>query len=321
VKGQIMAVRRRLGETDLEVTPIGLGCWQFGGRVPGGRIFPAMDPATATAIVGAARTGGIDWFDTAEAYGRGESERQLAAALRRLGVRPGQVRVATKWAPWARTAGHIGRTIGDRLEALGGYPIDLYQIHQPVGGLSSVDAQIDAMADLVEAGQIRHVGVSNFGAARMERAHRRLRERGIALASNQVRINLLDRRIETNGVLATARRLGISLIGYSPLAQGVLTGRFHDDPDSLRRLSPPRRLVVGGRRAVTRSAALVEELRKIAAAHGVKPGQVALAWVIQAYGDDVVCIPGASRPEQAAESAQVLELELTAQELTVLNDY
>lgn len=313
---------RRLGSTDIEISPIGLGCWQMGGGGMTGQVWSKLGQQTATEIVQTAIDGGITWCDTAEAYGNGRSERMLSTALTDSGIAPGTVRIATKWRPTGRRAANIGRTIEDRLNALQGYPIDLHQIHMPYGSFSSLDAQLDAMADLAEAGKIGQIGVSNFNAAQLERAHLRLQARGLVLASNQVQINLLHRDIETNGVLATARRLRISLIGYSPLRLGILTGRFHDAPESLARLPRGRWLMMGGfqRGMLARTQPLIDELRRIADSHGVKPAQIALAWVINNYGNTVVCIPGASKPAQAAESAAVLDLRLTDSELAALND-
>src|SRR5262249_19882208 len=152
-------------------------------------------------IIAAALDGGITLFDTAEMYGAGHSERRLAGALTHAGIKPGDVAVATKWPPLARRAKSIEHTIGDRLSALDPFPIDLHQIHFGYGGLSSLRAQIQTMARLVEEGKVRSVGVSNFSAKQMEIAHTTLAERGIPLASNQVQINLLRRNIEKNGVL------------------------------------------------------------------------------------------------------------------------
>lgn len=317
-----MAALRRLGNTAIEITPIGLGCMQFSVSGMAGRIYPGMPQDRASAIVKTALTGGINWFDTAEMYGHGQSERLLSSALHNIGIEPGSVRIATKWLPAGRRASNIGRTIHDRLEALQGYPIDLYQIHTPYGSFATLEAQLDAMADLAEAHQIGHVGVSNFSAGQMELAQLRLAKRGLVLASNQVQISLLHRAIEKNGVLATARRLGITLIAYSPLRQGVLTGRFHDDPSALRALPRTRRVLSGllDPRLLLRTEPLINELREIANAYGVKPGQVALAWVIANYGNTVVAIPGSSKPTQAAESAEALDLKLTDAELAALND-
>ena len=184
------------------------------------------------AIVQAVLNGGINWFDTAELYGWGRSERAIARALRRVGKTDPEVIVATKWNPIGRTARSITKTIGTRQECLNGYTIDLHQIHAPFG-FTTRRAEMNAMADLVEAGKIRSIGISNYNARQMRQAHEVLLTRGLRLASNQVRFNLLDRRIESNGILDTAKELGVTIIAYSPLGSGLLTGKFHKNPELL----------------------------------------------------------------------------------------
>jgi aryl-alcohol dehydrogenase-like predicted oxidoreductase len=310
----------RLGRTDIEVTPIGLGAWQFAqGIGMGGSFWPSIDDDAITAVVRAARDGGISWFDTAEAYGRGRSERMLAAALSRVGAAPGSVVVATKWWPFPRTALSIGRTIESRIACLAPYPVDLFQVHQP-WSLSSIRAQMRAFAALVHAKKIRAAGVSNFSARQMEQAHAALAAPGIPLASNQVRFNLLDRRIEANGVLVSARRLGVTIIAWSPLAQGLLTGRFHDDPALAARLAPGRRFLNGitpARLAAT--APLIATLEQVAAAHGISVAQAALAWTVRFHGGAVVAIPGASKPRQASEAAEAMRVKLSPKELAAID--
>src|SRR3979411_2592952 len=127
-----MVEKRRLGRTEIEITPIGLGCLQFAAAWMAGRAYDTPDTDATIAIVKAALAGGVNWFDTAEMYGHGQSERALTSALRGAGVEPGEVVVATKWSPIGRTAGNISRTIGDRISALQGYPVDLHQIHAPI---------------------------------------------------------------------------------------------------------------------------------------------------------------------------------------------
>ncbi|HEX8435864.1 aldo/keto reductase [Archangium sp.] len=307
---------RRLGRSDIEISAVGLGCWQFSeGFGLAGGFWEALPAETVQEIIDASLLGGINWFDTAEAYGNGRSERALAAALTRLGKKPGDVVVATKWLPILRLASNLGKTIDERLACLSPFAIDLHQIHQPFA-LATVAAQANAMADLVEAGKIRTVGVSNFSAKRMRAAHAALARRGIPLVSNQMPYSLLDRRIESSGVMAAAKELGITLIAYSPLAQGLLSGKFHDDPSLIRGRTGPRKYLPGFRaKGLERSRPLVDELRKIATAHGVTASQVALNWLAHFHGDTVVVIPGATKRRHAEENVGSMGFTLSQAEL------
>ncbi|THV24302.1 aldo/keto reductase [Glycomyces paridis] len=312
---------RRLGRTDRELTAIGLGCMQFSNTGASRRFYAPTAQDTAAAIVRTALDGGVNWFDTAEMYGGGHSERALTTALRDLGVRPGDVAVATKWPPLGRTARSIGATVGDRLDALQGFPIDLHQIHMPWGSLSPIASQVKAMAALQLEGKVGAVGVSGFGAAQMARAAAILESKGLTLASNQIQLNLLHRNAERDGVLETAKRLGVTLIAFSPMRSGLLTGKFHDEPELLGRVQPIRRVLGGfSTRTLERTRPLVDELGAVAAAHGASRAQIALAWLLERYGDTVVAIPGASRPEQAAELAAAGDLRLTERESAALTE-
>ncbi len=312
---------RALGTTGIRVTPVGLGCWQFsGGEGLAGRYWPALPSETMNDIVRASLDGGINWFDTAEAYGSGRSEMALATGLQAAGREPGSVVIATKWLPLLRTARSIGRTLEERRTNLSPYGIDLHQIHIGIGALSTKRAQVEALARLVEADRIRAVGVSNFSARAMRGAAGVLERHGLPLASNQVRYSLLDRRIETNGVLDTAGALGVTIIAYSPLAQGLLSGKFHADPERVKRAGGPRSRLRPFRKAgLRKSAPVVGALESVAAEHGVTPAQVALRWLVQAH-DHVVVIPGASKVRQARENAAVLEFELSQAEMVRLDE-
>ncbi len=304
---------RRLGETDIEITPIGLGTWQFSeGRTIHGLVWSKIEESETNEIVKTALDGGINWFDTAEAYGGGRSERGLARALTNAGKTSNDVIVATKWQPIMRTARSIGKTIDQRLENLAPFSIDLHQVHNSAS-FSSVDAEMNAMADLVDAEKIRAIGVSNFSADRMRQAYEVLARRGLRLASNQVKYSLLDRHIEDDGVLDAARELGVTIIAYSQLEMGLLTGKFHRDPNLLSKRPIGRRFTL--RRKVERSRPVVEALEEIAKAHDATPAQVALSWLVNFNGEVVVAIPGASRPDQARESAGALKLALSDEEM------
>ena len=222
---------RQLGRTQITISPIGLGCWQFSsGRSLIGKYWGSVQPETIQEVVGVSWQNGVNWFDTAEVYGRGMSERSLSAGLQAVGVKPEEAIIATKWMPLGRTADSLTAHIDIRLKELSPYPISLLQIHNPLS-FSSIESQRKVMAQLIDAGKIRAAGVSNFNLAQMRRAAETLAAQGSPLASNQMRYNMLDRRIEDNGVLEYAKQTGITIIAYSPLAQGLLTGRFHGQRD------------------------------------------------------------------------------------------
>ncbi len=309
---------RRLGKSDIFVTPIGLGTWQFsGGRIANIGIWATLGQEAVDEIVRSALENGINWFDTAELYGFGKSEQLLSHAILSAGRKPGDVVIATKWRPILRTASSIVRTIDRRLDALSPFGIDLYQVHFPFMSFSTIENQMEAMASLVHAGKIRAVGVSNFDPDQMRRAFDKLASMGVSLASNQVKYSLLDRRIESNGVLQTARELGVTIIAYSPLEMGLLTGKFHENADLLRRTPFLRRRKL--RKRLQESRPVVEALREIGNRHGATPAQVALGWIVGYHGDLVVAIPGATKVRHAAESARAMNLRLTDEEFSVLD--
>jgi aryl-alcohol dehydrogenase-like predicted oxidoreductase len=309
---------RQLGKTDILVTPIGLGVMELsGGGGLLGRVFPVIPPEEKNAIIKAALDGGINWFDTAEMYGNGVSERSLASGLNAAGKSDKDVIIATKWFPFFRTAGNIPYTIDDRLRFLQPYSIANYMVHQPYS-FSSPEAEMNAMANLVEAGKIRSVGVSNFSPARMHRAHAALAKRGLPLAVNQVQYSLLHRNIETNGVLEAARELGVTIIAYTPLARGLLSGKYHKDPALLERSSGWRK--AGMLRNLEQSRPLINAMDEMAKKYGVTIAQVALNWVINYNREIVVTIPGATKVRQAEESAAAMKFRLSDEEMARLGE-
>ena len=303
--------RRRLGAGSLEVAAIGVGTWQWGDRGfwGYGREYGYDEVAAAYA---AARAAGLDLFDTAEIYGAGESERMLGAFA--AGDDDGVV-IATKYfpAPNRLRERSVHAALDRSLERLGVSSVDLYQIHWPLSLVPH--AQLArALATAVRDGRVGHVGVSNFSAGQLRRMHARLADLGVPLIANQVRYSLLRRAPEVNGVLEACHELDIALIAYSPLAQGVLSGRY----DLRHRPSGPRRLSGSFRRgALARAMPVVATLREIAASHGVEPSQVALAWLLR--DERVVPIPGAKTARQARSNAAACGVRLSADELGQLD--
>ncbi|MEA3440144.1 MAG: aldo/keto reductase [Chloroflexota bacterium] len=310
--------KRQLGQTDIEVTPIGSGVMQFSGNKGVFRMmFQDISQEEMNSIITTAIDSGINWFDTAEMYGRGHSERGLANALKAAGKQDNEVVIATKWLPLFRTAKNIPRTIGDRLHYLDGFTIDLYMVHQP-WGFSSPEAEMNAMADLVEQGVIRSVGVSNFSPERTRRAHAALEKRGLPLAVNQVQYSLLNRKIETDGVLDVAKELGVTIVAWSPLARGLLTGKFHKNPELLKQTPFGRRMLLG--RNIERTRPLVAALEEIAVKYDATVAQVALNWLIHFQGDTVIAIPGASKVGHAEDNAGAMKFRLSDEEIARLDE-
>jgi aryl-alcohol dehydrogenase-like predicted oxidoreductase len=225
-----------LGSSDLRVAPLGVGTWAWGDTLfwGYGRGYGKSEVAAA---FHSSLNAGITLFDTAELYGTGTSERILGQ-LARSTEQP--IVIASKFMPypWRLSAKSLRGALDASLKRLQIERIDLYQIHFPAL-LIGIPALMDAMADAVAEGKIRAVGVSNYSAAQMQTAHAALARRGIPLATNQVEYSLLKRAPEVNGVLATCRELGVTLIAYSPLAMGRLPGKYRHGvaPGGARRLA------------------------------------------------------------------------------------
>jgi aryl-alcohol dehydrogenase-like predicted oxidoreductase len=320
-----------LGPNGPRVAPLGLGTWQWGDRLVWdyGRGYGDVDLAGA---FDAAIEGGVTLFDTAEIYGWGRSERLLGRLIRgsfphapgrppveRISPRPeedGNSRlpvVATKFMPlpWRLREGDLPRALRGSLRRLGMHEVGLNQIHWPIS-IVPIETWMSALADAVREGRAGAVGVSNYSAEQTRRAYAALERRGVPLASNQMPYSLLQRRIERNGVLKTCRELGVTLIAYSPLGSGLLSGKYSAErPPSGWRGLTYRRL------GPARVDALVGLMREIGQSHGGKtPSQVALNWLIC---QGTLPIPGAKNAQQARENAGALGWRLTADELAVLD--
>jgi len=299
-----------LGNTEIRISPLGIGTWAWGDRFfwNYGSDYNAEDVRSAFV---AAVEAGINFFDTAEVYGMGRAERFLGE-LAAQATEP--LVIATKFFPfpWRVRKAAMKRALRLSLKRLGKKSVDLYQIHFPWPPRSP-DFWVRALGELAQEGLTKAAGVSNFNAEQMRRAHAILAAQGIPLASNQVHYSLLHRAPETNGVLAACKELGVTLIAYSPLEMGLLTGKYSPE-------NPPR-----GIRAHRYSKAylahiqpLISLMREIGRAHGNKtPAQVALNWVIC---KGAVPIPGAKNAHQAESNAGALGWRLTEDEVAALDD-
>jgi aryl-alcohol dehydrogenase-like predicted oxidoreductase len=293
--------QRQLGASGITVPALGIGVWSWGDKgVWGyGRDYTQDDVAQAYKVC---LDAGLNFFDTAEIYGKGESERNLGACLNQDG-RP--ITIASKFAPLPNrfSARQLLDALDATLERLGVSSIDLYQIHWPYTFLST-NSLMDALAEAVRAGKIRSVGVSNYSAKLMREAHARLARHDIPLASNQVHYSLLHRKPEVNGVLDTCRELNVALIAYSPLEQGFLTGKYRQGPTD--GLTPYRRSRSQFRQAEReKMEPLFQVMEEVAHAHKKSLGQVALNWLL-ARDQCIIPIPGAKNGRQAQENAGAL---------------
>jgi aryl-alcohol dehydrogenase-like predicted oxidoreductase len=252
---------------------------------------------------------GVNLFDTAAMYSGGASERRLGELAAGK-----DVLIATKFPSRFRfRAEGLPQELEANLARLGRDTIDLYQHHYP--GRVSIPALMGQLADAVEAGKVRAVGVSNYSAEQMRQAHAALAERGIPLASNQVEYSLLHRQPEVNGVLDACRELGVTLIAYTPLAGGLLTGKYSAEnrPGGFfRRVLPRYR-----RRALQALRPTVQLLTEIADRYSKTPSQVALRWLIE--NPAVLPIPGAKNGRQASANAGALTFSLTPDEVDALS--
>jgi Predicted oxidoreductases (related to aryl-alcohol dehydrogenases) len=298
--------QRQLGASDITVPALGVGTWSWGDKNfwGYGTTYTRDDIA---AIYRFCLDNGLNFFDTAEIYGKGESER-LLGACHRQDDRP--IVIASKFAPLPPrfSADTLLDALDASLERLGVDTIDLYQIHFP-NPLFKLHPLMDALAEAVRAGKVRAVGVSNFNEQQLRAAHARLARHDIPLASNQIHYSLLHRKPEQNGVLAACRELNISLIAYSPLEQGLLTGKYragnqNTQPEFPRRLQPIYR-----RSYIEKIEPLMQVLDAIAQAHDKTIGQVALNWLLE-QDELIIPIPGAKTLRQAQENAGALHWRL-----------
>jgi aryl-alcohol dehydrogenase-like predicted oxidoreductase len=294
---------RLLGGSRITVSPLGVGTnrWTQGKN----------DEAVFEVFASVVETG-VNFFDTAEVYSIGKSERLLGACLHR-DHRP--VVIGSKFAPLPTrvTRRQFMNALDASLERLGVETIDLYYIHFPYT-LLSIEKLMDLMAEAVEAGKIRAVGVSNFNAKQMRRAATRLARYHIPLAANQVRYSLVHRQPEENGVLDACRELNVALVAYRPLERGRLKSNM-----VLRAPSSGSPSSTADRgKAASKERILQETLRAIAQQRRKSVSQVALNWLLR-RDEHVIPIPGTTNPRHALENADTLSWELSPDEFATID--
>ena len=307
---------RNLGGTGLSAGSIGLGCMSFSDTYGG---FEGHDP---NEVIGRALDLGVTLLDTADVYGPHVSEEVVGKAI---AGRRDEVVLATKFGlQRAKPApGGVGfrlvvnahpdyarECIDGSLERLGVDHIDLYYLHRPADDVPIEDT-VGAMAEMVAAGKVRHLGLSEASADTLRRA-----SAVHPIAALQTEYSLWSRDIEAE-IIPTCRELGIGIVPYSPLGRGFLTGTIGSADDlsakDFRRNQP--RFAAA---AISEATVAVDVVRGIADAHGCTPSQVALAWVL-GRGDDVVPIPGTKRVSYLEENVAAAEVELTADDLAAID--
>ena len=306
----------QLGQTGLEITRVGFGAWAIGG---GGWEFgwgPQQDDQSVAAIQRAVELG-VNWIDTAAAYGFGHSEEVVGRALAGVEARPYVFTKASLLEGPGRRVVHslkrdsILREAHASLKRLGVDAIDLYQIHWPIPD-EDIEEGWSAFAELKEQGLVRHIGVSNFDAEQLRRI-----QQVAPVETLQPQYSLIEREIEGE-ILPIAERDGIGVIVYSPMSSGLLTGamtreriaglpdddwRKHDD-----RFREPE---------LSRNLALVERLGVVAERHGTVPGTVAIAWTLSNPAVDGAIV-GFRSPEQVDPLIDAANLELSQDDITTI---
>ena len=299
-----------LGKTDLLITPLGLGTMQWGDIKVSDRQIGVVDKGYRETFQ-VSLDMGINFFDTAEIYGLGRSEAYLGKYRKEIS---NPIIIATKFMPfpWRLSKGELRSALKQSLSRLGLEYVDLYQVHWPFPPIQ-IKAWMDAMADVVSDGLVKAVGVSNYSPLQTETAFEALQKRSIPLASNQIKYSLLHRRPEKTGLLDLCKKLEITVIAYSPLEKGILSGKYtkNNIPLDLRSWRYNRTYL-------KKIEPLLNAITEIGKKHGGKTaGQVSLNWLLS---KGVVPIPGAKNMAQARENAGAMGWELSSEEVDILDN-
>jgi len=298
-----------LGGSDVKVSSVGLGTWQFS------ESWGVTDYQTARSIVEAALEVGINLFDTAAVYGRGMSERFLGEAMRELGIRE-EVIVATKIPGEFLSRHDVFKATRRCLERLNTSYIDLMQVHWPPCWDNFPTCEyMRALEELVHLGAIRMIGLSDFPPELIESAWSCLSTEDIV--SVQVKYNLVERDAEKE-IIPYAEASNLSVLAWSPLAKGALTGKY--TPENLPKFSDVREgSALFHPENFTKIYELVKLLTDVGTRYGKSPSQVALNWLLMA-SDRVIVIPGAKTPSQVRENAGAADWRMSLQDWMMLEE-
>lgn len=290
-----------IGNTNVKVSQIGLGTWQFGSK--GWGFGTDFHKADAISIVHKALELGINVIDTAEAYGFGKSERIIGEALKEYDRE--KIIISTKFLPMVISPSAVVRALNKSLKRLQTDYIDIYLIHWPAPWL--IGRVLNHMEKMVDEGLIRYIGISNFNLKRLQNAQKKMHNHRVQV--NQVNFSIAKNKAE-NDLLPYTQREKITLMAYSPLGQGWLTGKYTagNPPKGIRRRN---RLFY--KRNFKRGEQLLSIIRKIAEDHQVTMAQIALNWVIK--NPSVIAIPGAKNVAQLEGNVGSTEFELTNDEI------
>lgn len=299
---------RKIGS--LNVSVVGLGCNNFGRR---------LDAARTAEVVLACLDNGINFFDTADTYGAGQSEDYIGQALKKSGRRDEAI-IATKFGNPMEGAGHgahpdyIKKAVEASLKRLQTDTIDLYQLHVPDPEVPIADT-LGALNDLVQAGKVREIGSSNFSAQQIREADEAVKPGAARFVSVQNRYSILHREPEQGGVLAECERLGIAFLPYFPLESGLLTGKVRQGhaPEGTRLAESG----TASRFLTEHNVALAEQLTQFAESQGHTILELAFAWLL-ARPVVASVIAGATKPEQVKANAGAVGWKLTAADLAAI---
>ena len=288
----------QLSVRNIQLPSLGIGTWAWGDNLFWGYGSNYGETEVQEAF-NAAVEAGATFFDTAEVYGLGESEKLIGKFLKQSSQ---PVQIATKYfpLPWRFNRDAVTEALTASLDRLDVDQVALYQVHMPFDFFMGQETLMKALATEVKKGRILTVGVSNYSAKQMQQAYDYLATYDVPLAVNQVRYSLLTRTIEKNGILDKARELGVTILAYSPLDQGLLTGKYTPEKQEE---------VIGARKIDPKFSAsglkkiepVINQLQQLGETYDKTPAQVALNWLI-AQGD-VIPIPGAKNAKQAQENA------------------